>query len=167
MYSFTVIVINLLTPNIVTYISKKEAHPNETSYMSSLYLKTSLLRWTFSAIIALIITPFAETLQNGGYFLDRVYSLFKAELVTKPILQLLDIGGNISRHYSGPRAPGQRQKNQKFVPPQVNIGERYTDVTKVLFFTFMFSTVFPPAYFFAAAILAINYLGDKVRPCHV
>jgi len=47
------------------------------------------------------------------------------------------------------------------MPKAYSIGERYTDVTKVLFLTFFYCTLFPLGYFYAAAILFVYYWLDK------
>jgi hypothetical protein len=38
-----------------------------------------------------------------------------------------------------------------------NLGERYTDLTKVLFICFFYSVLYPAAFFFGAAILIVQY----------
>lgn len=38
-----------------------------------------------------------------------------------------------------------------------NLGERYTDLTKVLFLCFFYSALYPTSFFFGTAILLIQY----------
>jgi hypothetical protein len=107
-----------------------------------------------------IITSFTDTLQKNG-LVTAVNSLFIGELVTRPVLQLSDIMGNLNRHYFGPRAADQRRMNLCFMGSQYEIGERYTDVTKVLFLTVFYSNIYPLGFFYAAAMFIIWYFVDK------
>jgi hypothetical protein len=156
-----IVVFNSLTPMVVRYLTSFESHVDETSYMSSAYIKVTLLRWVNTAIVTAIITPFAYTIADGQHLIEGLRILFTAELVQRPILQLTDIMGNLKRHYFAPRAKDQRRMNLLFFSQPYSIGERYTDVTKLLFLTCFYATLFPSAWFFSAAILFVYYWVDK------
>ncbi len=47
------------------------------------------------------------------------------------------------------------------MPAPYSVGERYTDVTKLLFFTFVYCTIFPLGFFFASATFFVYYWIDK------
>ena len=49
-----------------------------------------------------------------------------------------------------------RNSSCNFIP-QYNLGERYTDLTKVLFMCFYYSALYPAAFFFGTAILIVQY----------
>mmetsp|Transcript_8946 Transcript_8946/g.9816 ORF Transcript_8946/g.9816 Transcript_8946/m.9816 type:complete len:380 (-) Transcript_8946:176-1315(-) len=108
-----------------------------------------------------VITPFTDTLQDGSYLIDYVYVMFLFDLILTPVLYILDIFGNLSRHYFGPRATCQRRMNLCFKAGQYDIGQMYTNVTRILFFTLFYSTIFPLGYFFAFAIFTIAHLMEK------
>ena len=79
----------------------------------------------------------------------------------RPIIQLSDTSGQLKRHFFAPRAPDQRRMNAAFMPPFIDIGERYTEITKVLFLTFFYSTLMPASFFYAAAIFVVYFWTDK------
>jgi len=146
---------------VVRYLTSFESHIDETSYTTSSYIKVTLLRWVNTAIVTAVISPFAYTIADGDYLIKSVRILFTAELAQRPILQLSDIAGNLKRHYFAPRAKDQRRMNLLFSTAPYSIGERYTDVTKLLFLTCFYATLFPSAWFFSAAILFVYYWVDK------
>ncbi len=77
------------------------------------------------------------------------------------MLRLLDLFSNINKHILGPRAKTQEEMNLSFQGTFCNIGERYTDFTKVLFVVFFYSSLFPSGFFFGFLILWFQYLVDK------
>ena len=156
-----IVTFNALTPKVVRYLTSFESHIDETSYTSSAYIKVTMLRWVNTAIVTAIISPFAYTIADGDHLIKGIRILFTAELVQRPILQLTDIMGNLKRHYFAPRAKDQRRMNLHFSSAPYSIGERYTDVTKLLFLTCFYATLFPSAWFFSAAILFVYYWVDK------
>jgi hypothetical protein len=65
--------------------------------------------------------------------------------------------GNLKKHVLAPRASTQAEMNLGFQGTFYNLGERYTDLTKVLFVVFFYSALYPLAFFFGAAILFVQY----------
>ena len=114
-------------------------------------------RWINTAVVTQVITPFTDTLQNGDFLIKFVYTQLMFDLFQGPLLRLTDIYGNLCKHVLAPRAPDQRRMNLYFSGGGYDIGERYTNVTRVLFLTFWYSAIFPMAFFFAAAILTLSY----------
>ena len=51
--------------------------------------------------------------------------------------------------------------NLYFMPKPYSIGERLSEVTKILLLTFIYSIIFPMGFFFASAILFVYYWMDK------
>lgn len=64
---------------------------------------------------------------------------------------------NAKKHLLAPRARTQEQMNHFFQGTYYNLGERYTDLTKILFLVFVYSPLFPAAFFFGSAILFVQY----------
>eukprot|EP00547_Thalassionema_nitzschioides_P011631 CAMPEP_0194259932 /NCGR_PEP_ID=MMETSP0158-20130606/44770_1 /TAXON_ID=33649 /ORGANISM="Thalassionema nitzschioides, Strain L26-B" /LENGTH=921 /DNA_ID=CAMNT_0038999929 /DNA_START=126 /DNA_END=2891 /DNA_ORIENTATION=- len=161
MSALTIIAFNILSPPLVKFITKFESHVNETSYSTSNYIKLTLLRWFNTAIITAIIAPFMYTAQDGKYLIEGTRILFTAELIQRPLIQLTDWQGHLKRHVLAPRAKDQRRMNDLFSAKEYSVGERYTDVTKLLFLTCFYSIVYPKAWYFTAAILFVYYWVDK------
>lgn len=189
----TIILCNTITPFIVRNLTKLESHETETTFASSSYIKVTLIRWVNTVIVTLIITPFTDILQSGK-FINSLRLLFTAELLQRPLLQLVDWMGNIKRHIFGPRALNQEKSkysliqyfvqcdvkeynlilcyltrcvnnnslvNLWFMASPYDVGERYTEVTKLLFLTFYYCTIFPLGFFYASVILFVYYWIDK------
>lgn len=64
---------------------------------------------------------------------------------------------NAKKHLLAPRARTQEQMNMYFQGTFYNLGERYTDLTKILFLVFNYGALLPAAFFFGSAILIIQY----------
>lgn len=159
--SITITVMNEITPSLVQLISRFESHNNRGSYTASIYLKVTAIRWINTAIVLWLLNPFTDTIRDGEYLLATVRNIFIAEIVQRPILQLSDLPGQLKRHYFAPRAPDQRRMNAAFMPRYFEIGERYTEITKVLFLTFFYATLMPASFFYAAAIFFVYFWVDK------
>ena len=159
--SFAITVCNQLTPRIVRILTSFESHPNESSYSGSNYIKMTAFRWTNTAIIYSIITPFTDTLQNGEFLISSVFTMFLFDLLLTPTLGFSDLFGTLKRHFFGPRAATQRLMNLCFKAGEYDIGEMYTNVTRVFFFTVFYCTIFPTGFFFAAAIFFVIYWVDR------
>ena len=184
-----IIGINIMTPSIVRYLSRFESHASESTLVQSSYLKITAIRWVSTIIVTLLITPFTEVLQ-GGKFIHSLQVLFTAELVSRLIIQPFDWIGNFKRHVMGPRASFQRKSESVFwfafqsilefflhilfltdylnlsvyylfTPATYDVGERYTEMTKILFLACSYCLIFPCGYFFTSAILFIYYWTDK------
>lgn len=139
-----------------------ESHTSEGSKEASLYIKVTIFKWINTAIITTIITPFVYSIDgSSGKLIAKVSAIFLAELLTVPILQLLDIWGTLQRHIFGPRAPDQESMDTHFGGAALLISLRYCELTKILFLAFYYSAIFPAGFFWAAASLGVNYWVDK------
>mmetsp|Transcript_6684 Transcript_6684/g.12568 ORF Transcript_6684/g.12568 Transcript_6684/m.12568 type:complete len:411 (+) Transcript_6684:948-2180(+) len=156
-----IVIFNTITPMVVRFLVSFESHIDETSYSSSVYMKITMFRWINTAIVTAVISPFAYTLTDGDQLIESIRIIFTAELVQRPILQLTDWMGNLQRHCFAPRAKDQRRMNLLFSSYEYSIGERYTEITKLLFLTCFYGTLYPAAWYFAAATLFVYYWVDK------
>ena len=101
-----------------------EKHVSEGSYQTSLYLKITLFRWINTAILTKIITPFTSTVSPVKTdVLAQINAIMWSELWLVPGLRLLDIVGNIKKHYLAPRARNQDIANLSFQGTFYNMGE--------------------------------------------
>ena len=112
-----------------------------------------------SAVIVFIITPFTATLT--AELIDQVYTILFADMVTSPLVRLLDVGGVFGKYILAPRAKTQEGMNSYFMGTPYTIAERYTDITKTVFLAFFYASIYPAAYFFCFASLIINFFVDK------
>lgn len=160
--AIVITLLNTITPTVVKILTSLESHSEEGSRQTSQYIKMSLFRWINTAIITTIITPFTTTVSDAPKnVIASVYTIYFTELVKMPLIQLSDVMGNLKRHILAPRAPDQRRMNLNFLGTHYELAERYTEMTKVLFFTFYYSTIFPSGFFFAAITLNVHYWTDK------
>jgi Cytosolic domain of 10TM putative phosphate transporter len=149
---------NSAIPMIVKELMVIEPHRSEGSYQTSLYMKITLFRWINTAILVKFITPFTNTITNGDkHLIKSIHALLWSELWISPVYRLMDVTGNLKKHILAPRTRSQEEMNVHFQGTQYNLGERYTDMTKVLFLCFFYSALFPTSFFFGAAILLVQY----------
>jgi hypothetical protein len=120
-------VFNAITPSVCMFINNFESHVSEGAKEASLYVKMTIFRWINTAIITSIITPFSVTLSpNKENLINSIYAIHLTELVTGPMLAIMDVMGNLKRHVLGPRAPDQRRMMLSFTGTVYSIAERYT-----------------------------------------
>jgi hypothetical protein len=65
-------------------------------------------------------------MDGDDHLLAGIYAIFFAEIVTSTGLQLLDISGNLKRHYFAPRAKTQEDMNECMSGCKVELAERYS-----------------------------------------
>jgi len=159
--SFGVAIANVIFPQFAKVLTSLESHHSEGTKQRSLYFKIALFRWVNTAIVITIITDFTKTLSDTQGLIAQIYSLFFAEIVTTNALQLSDIGGHISRHFSAPRAKSQDAMNLSFQGSEVQLAERYTNMTKILFLALWYCSIYPAALFLCSVALLINYYTDR------
>lgn len=137
-----------------------ESHFAEGDVQASIYVKVGLFRFVNTAIILTITTPFTSQLEVDG-LIPRVYAVFVAELILVPLARLIDFPGHFRRHVLAPRALTQDGMNLNFVGHPVELAERVTDLTKMVFLSFWYSAVFPGGLFFCSFVLFAKYYTDR------
>jgi len=116
-----------------------------------------------TALLVKLLTPWTSTLSDARQdVLPQVNALLWSELWLVPLLRLSDLFGNFKKHVLAPRSRTQEEMNLNFQGTKYNLGERYTDLTKVLFVCFFFSALYPAAFFFGAAILIVQYMVSRL-----
>lgn len=156
--SVMVSVFNSTIPMVVKILMIFEKHHTEGTFQSSLYLKITLFRWVNTALLTKLLTPFTLTLSDRKEdVIMQISAILWAELWLVPGLRLLDISSNIKKHILAPRAHTQEEMNLWFQGTGFNLGERYTDLTKVLFVCFFYSALMPTIFFYGSAILFLQY----------
>lgn len=159
--STAITIFNQLTPRVVRFLTSYEYHPGESSYSASKYIKMTVFRWINTAVIYSLIFPFTLTLQNGSYLIDSVFTMFLFDVILTPTLGLSDLFGNFMRHCLGPRAATQRLMNLRFKAGTYDIGELYTNVTRIFFFMLFYCMIFPAGFLFASVIFFFAYWVDR------
>jgi hypothetical protein len=154
--------LNIVMPNVFKAINNLESHQYEDSFQASLYKKLTLFRWVNTALATILIKPFPETLADTkGSLIASIHAVLRAEILIAPVVRILDIGGFVKRFVLAPRAPDQVTMNSFFHGAKVNLGEKYTNVTKTIFLVFFYAAIFPAGFFYGAVALFLTYLTDK------
>ena len=87
--------------------------------------KITIFRWMNTAVITTLVTSFTLTIEDDA-LISSILGVFVSETVTLPLLQVIDITGNLKRHIAGPRSPNQFAMLSKFRGTPYNLAERYT-----------------------------------------
>eukprot|EP00980_Cylindrotheca_fusiformis_P007077 scaffold1482_cov120-Cylindrotheca_fusiformis.AAC.19 len=122
--AYTITAFNVAFPLLAKALTSSEPHPSESAVQTSLYFKIAFFRWVNTAIVITIVTPFTDTLIDGG-LIEKVYQQFFSEIVVSTALQILDIMGHVNRHILAPRANCQDAMNLKFRGTAWSLAERY------------------------------------------
>ena len=117
--------LNFFMPFIFRALVKQEAHCYEGTRQRSLFSKTLAFKYVNTAVVIHLITPFPWSLTPGNHLISGVCAIFVAEMWTSPIMQLLNIPGNVKRHLIGPREKTQEDMNLMFNGSVVELAERY------------------------------------------
>jgi hypothetical protein len=122
----------------------------------------AIFRWVNTAVVITIITPFTSTLSSAtGGLIDQIYAQFFAEIVTTTVIQLVDVYGHFQRHFLAPRAATQDSMNVLMQGTEVELAERYTNMTKMLFLTLWYCAIFPSSFFMCSVAMLVNYFLDR------
>jgi hypothetical protein len=152
---------NVLFPLFAKLLTKVESHASESSRQTSLYFKIAIFRWVNTAIIITVITPFTKTLDNTDGLIRSIGAIFFADIVTTNAVQFLDPVGHIRRHFLAPRAATQDLMNLNMQGQEFELAERYTNMTKILFLTFWYCSIYPGTFFMCSFALFVNFFMDR------
>lgn len=159
--SYVVAAFNAAFPQFAKVLTNFEKHTSEGSKQTSLFFKIALFRWVNTAIVFVIIVPFTDTVTGKLNLIHRVETQFIAEIVTATVLQYLDFGGFFKRHYLAPRATTQDAMNLSMQGTEVELAERYTNMTKIFFLALWYSSIYPCGFFMCSIALLVNYYIDR------
>jgi len=65
------------------------------------------------------------------------------------------------RHFLAPRAKTQDEMNLQMKGLEVELAERYTNMTKIIFLALWYSSIYPAGFYMAFVALSINYFTDR------
>lgn len=160
--AYTIAFTNVMFPFSAKALTRFESHPTHGSLQTSLYFKIALFRWVTTAIVITIITPFEDTIRNGPRgLITQIQAQFVAEITTVAAIQISDPLGHFRRHFLAPRSKTQDQMNINMQGTQVELAERYTSVSKILFLTFWYCAIYPATFFICAFALQVIFVMDK------
>jgi len=159
----TIALANIIFPEFCKMITKLEPHKSESDYETSLLVKIAFFRFVNTAIVIHVIVPFPYYLStnNNEALLPLVYVIQFADIFISSAVQLIDPVGHFKRHFLGPREINQEFMNKRFQGTVWHLAERYTNMTKVIFHSFYYCTLFPAGLFMCAGALFVNYYVDK------
>eukprot|EP00529_Nitzschia_sp_RCC80_P003922 CAMPEP_0113487328 /NCGR_PEP_ID=MMETSP0014_2-20120614/25452_1 /TAXON_ID=2857 /ORGANISM="Nitzschia sp." /LENGTH=1050 /DNA_ID=CAMNT_0000381021 /DNA_START=457 /DNA_END=3609 /DNA_ORIENTATION=- /assembly_acc=CAM_ASM_000159 len=153
---------NSTIPQAIKLIMMFEPHQSEGGYQRSLYLNITLFRWVLTAIVPQIITPSTSTLSaTASDLIPTIRGILVSECWLSPLLRLSDYMTNAKKHILAPRAQNQEEMNLWFQGTMYNLGERYTDLTKIVFVVFFYSALYPFVFVFGFVILFLQYCTDR------
>lgn len=150
---------NLALPMIMKFLNSFERHATQTATEASLLFKLVIARWTISAFVVYILTPWRETLD--GEKIAGVMAILMADAITTPIIRLLNIGPTFNRYFLAPLAKNQDSMNKLFKGASWFLAERFSDMTKTIMICFFFSSLIPSAYLITAFALVLSFWVDK------
>jgi len=167
MYSaYAIAAFNVIFPQFCMALTRTEPHKSAGDKQTSLFAKIALFRWVNTVMVIDFVTPFTSRLANTSTTGDHaalipsLFAIFKADLLVMILLQLSDPIGVFNRHFKAPRAFDQEAMYKNFKGNNWRLAERYTNMSKVLFLSFYYNTIFPSALFLCAGTMLIIYYID-------
>jgi hypothetical protein len=159
--ALAIAVANGVFPIFAKILVLGESHASEGGLQTSLYFKIAIFRWANTAIIITIITPFTKTLDRDEGLIPAIWAIFFAEIVTTNAIQFLDPVGHLQRHFLAPRAATQDAMNLNMQGQVVELAERYTNMTKILFLALWYCSIYPCTLFLCSFALLVNFFTDR------
>jgi hypothetical protein len=159
--AIAIAIANSLFPMVAKLLTNLERHSSEGPKQTSLYFKIAMFRWVNTAVVITIITPFTATLSLHKGLIPSIYAIFFADIVTTNVVQVLDPVGHFKRHFLAPRAATQDAMNLAMQGAEIQLAERYTNMTKILFLAVWYCSLFPATLFLCSFALGIIYLTDR------
>lgn len=154
--------LNIIIPVVVKVLLLIENHPREDDRQRSLYIKVTLFRWVNTAITAKFAVPSTHTLGAGkNDLIVAITGIVLAEIYLAPLISILDIMGNLSKHYYAPRATVIEQLFICFKGTYYNLADKYTDITKIVFVCYYYCALNPLLLFMGSLALIVRYISDK------
>lgn len=159
-----VALVNSAAPQGILAMSELVEVPrDESSFEKTLFVRLTLFRWITTAVVVKIITPFLATLEDSSdSILPTANAIMWSELILVPAIRAADLFSNLGKHVIAPRAKNQDAMNFYFQGTAYHLGERYADMTKVLFFVAVYVVLFPAVTMFGAAILFVQFFVSRV-----
>lgn len=92
--------LNTNIPMIIKLLMIIEKHGTEDDYQKSMYLKITIFRWVNTAVTIKFVTPLTSTLSTEKEdLIPAIIGIFVSEMTFVPVLSLLDMMGNLSKHW--------------------------------------------------------------------
>eukprot|EP00557_Chaetoceros_sp_GSL56_P010713 CAMPEP_0176478664 /NCGR_PEP_ID=MMETSP0200_2-20121128/1309_1 /TAXON_ID=947934 /ORGANISM="Chaetoceros sp., Strain GSL56" /LENGTH=987 /DNA_ID=CAMNT_0017874621 /DNA_START=38 /DNA_END=3001 /DNA_ORIENTATION=- len=153
---------NVLIPNVAKLLIMFEQHTSEDDRQKSMYLKITVFRWVNTALLLKLASPLSrQLLDEDTDLIPSLNALLISEMFLPPLITILDISGNLSKHYFAPRAKTMHQMLLCFKGTPYNLAEKYTDVSKIVLVVIFFSALNPPLLFMGAIALFVRHYADK------
>ena len=146
-------------PVVMKAINSYEPHPTETAQQQSYLFKLVTARWIISGFVVYSQTYWIDT--TSGTNIKKIITVLLADMTLTPLLQILDIPGNVKRYLVAPWEKTQDGMNCRFDGKPWQLAERFSTVTKSIFLCLFFSSLVPLGYLMCATTLFITYWVDK------
>ena len=176
--SLCIFIINLFFEKIIDFLTKREKQSTTTNYFLSKSIKLTLFSFMNSGIVPLI----SEKMVSGKeeYLIINMLMIFLINSILVPLSWTI----NISYFYKkfriwlierkeNPFDPDsnhgktQRELNELYELPSMNIAEKYSYIFKTLLISFFYIPIFPLGVIISILGLFLGYFLEKFNFCHI
>lgn len=152
--------VDSLLPIILGLLTDYSSPQSEGGKQSNLQARLFLARLLLSTVF-----PFIRTAWNGMLNQEFVTQILSVQIVAcflSPLLGLLDIGGIIDRHLTGPMlSETQAELNSNWTGSQWSLAEKYTCVAKILFISLYYTLLNPISLLISMIAFLVLFLIDR------
>lgn len=157
--AYTLSFTDYLGCKVLSYLDLLEQHQTKEREQLSTLNKLLLFRCFNSALVLYFLMDFTDVLSQENLLL--IQAMLIANLVTIPVLQLLNPYGRFMRWFYGPKAKTQRKLNQYYSGAYWQLAERYTQITKSVGIALFYKALLPTGLVITSVSLLVNYWVDK------
>ena len=177
--SLCIFIINLFFEKILDFLTKREKQSTTTNYFLSKSIKLTLFSFMNSAIVPLISELYVET-KGYEYLIINMLMVFLINSILVPLSWTI----NFSYFYKkiricliekkqnpydtdGYHEKTQRELNELYELPSMNISEKYSYIFKTLLISFFYIPIFPLGVLISLFGLFIGYFLEKYNFCNI
>ena len=174
--SCCILIINSIFEKILDLLTEIEKQSTSTNYFLSKSIKLTLFSFMNSGIVPLISELFNKT-DNYGILINNIFFILLVNAILTPILWTINFSFIYKKfkiflierkkklkNYSHGKT--QRELNELYEFPSMNIAEKYSYIYKTILITFFYMPIFPFGTIISLFGLFFGYFLEKYNFCY-
>ena len=169
--------INFLFKKILDFLTKREKQTTTTNYYLSKSIKLTLFSFMNSGIVPLISEFYIST-KGYEYLIINMLMIFLINAFLVPISWTINFSYFYKKFriwlierkdddYSDENEKTQRELNELYELPSMNIAEKHSYIFKTLLISFFYISIFPLGLLISFLGLLLGYHLEKFNFCHM
>jgi len=174
--SCCILIINSIFEKILDFLTEIEKQPTTTNYILSKSIKLTLFSFMNSGIVPLISELYNKT-DEYEYLINNMFTIFLVNATLTPICWTINFSFiykkfrifliERKKNFKDYQSKTQRELNELYELPSMNIAEKYSYLYKTILITFFYIPIFPFGTVISLFGLTFGYFLEKFNFCHM